>query len=87
MKRQSGIELRIEELALSAMPPGGERRLRESIERELGRMLGRPGSAALLRRDSVPASIPGGKAVARRPSPETAGEDIAAGIHKGLMRT
>ena len=45
---QRRIDITIDQIDLAAMPPGGERRLREAVAHELARVAGKAGEASHL---------------------------------------
>jgi hypothetical protein len=79
MKKTPHFDVHIDRLAVSAIPPGGERRLREAIQQELTRLLAQRKDSSL-RRELVPATSSRSEKFDRR----SAALQIAEEIYRGL---
>ena len=82
---RASIELHIQELVLHGFDARDRHRIRDAVERELGRLLAEQGLAsAMIGKAEIAALDPGTFSVTPDANPENTGGLIARAIYKGL---
>lgn len=79
------VEIRIEELALTGLPPADPERLGSAIQDHLARLIGERGVPPSMSRDGVVAEVSGGTLDLRAgASAEEIGSQVARAVYEGL---